>query len=156
MAEFQTPPRRAPRKKLKMPLFGNMFGGGGQSATGTKNFGSMLFLIGSIALLLQIYLPQLWAEKLYDDPAEIRDMELNGVIRKKFYDASNKQEVHSLLVLVEKGGVKKKLDLYLADSTFFDQIAVPQRLKKRSGSLDVTIVRYAKPDTTIQLAFKTE
>jgi hypothetical protein len=43
--------------------------------------------------------------------------------------------------------------LYQADSTFFEQVAVPQRLKKESGSLQVRVTRFAKPDTTIEIKF---
>jgi hypothetical protein len=57
-------------------------------------------------------------------------------------------------VVKEKGGKRKKIDLYRADSTFFEQVAVPQRLKKESGSLKVRVTRFSKPDTTLEIRFK--
>ena len=52
----------------------------------------------------------------------------------------------------EKTG-RKKIDLYLAKPDFFDQVAVPQRLKKKSGELAVQVTRYSKPDTIINIRF---
>ncbi len=153
MAEYPIPPRRAPRKKLKMPLFGDMISGSSGQG-GTKNFSTYLFLLVGLGLLGQLLLPQLWAEKVYDSESEIRDMELDGAIRKKYADASDRSEIHYLLVVVEKEGKRKKLDLYRADSTFFEQIAVPQRLKKESGSLNVRVTRFSKPDTILSIKFK--
>ena len=153
MAEYPIPPRRAPRKKLKMPLFGDMISGSSGQG-GTKNFSTYLFLLVGLGLLGQLLLPQLWAEKVYDSESEIRDMELDGAIRKKYADASDRSEIHYLLVVVEKEGKRKKLDLYRADSTFFEQIAVPQRLKKESGSLNVRVTRFSKPDTILRIKFK--
>jgi hypothetical protein len=152
MAEYPIPPRRAPRKKLKMPLFGDMVSGSSGQG-GTKNFTTYLFVLVGLGMLGQLLLPQLWAEKVYDSASEIRDMELDGAIRKKFTDASDRSEIHYMLVVVEKEGKRKKLDLYKADSTFFEQVAVPQRLKKESGSLQVRVTRFSKPDTTIDIKF---
>ena len=152
MAEYPIPPRRAPRKKLKMPLFGDMISGSSGQG-GTKNFTTYLFVLVGLGMLGQLLLPQLWAEKVYDSASEIRDMELDGAIRKKFTDASDRSEIHYILVVVEKEGKRKKLDLYKADSTFFEQVAVPQRLKKESGSLQVRVTRFSKPDTTIDIKF---
>jgi len=152
MAEYPIPPRRAPRKKLKMPLFGDMISGSSGQG-GTKNFTTYLFVLVGLGMLGQLLLPQLWAEKVYDSASEIRDMELDGAIRKKFTDASDRSEIHYLLVVVEKEGKRKKLDLYQADSAFFEQVAVPQRLKKESGSLQVRVTRFAKQDTTIEIKF---
>lgn len=153
MADYPIPPRRAPRKKLKMPLFGDMFGGSSGQG-GTKNFTTYLFLLVGLGMLGQVFLPQLWAEKVYDSASEVRDMEIDGAIRKKYADASDRSEIHYILVVVGKEGKRQKLDLYLADSTFFEQVAVPQRLKKESGSLNVRVTRFAKPDTTLEIRFK--
>lgn len=153
MAEYPIPPRRAPRKKLKMPLFGDMISGSSGQG-GTKNFSTYLFLLVGLGLLGQLLLPQLWAEKVYDSESEIRDMELDGAIRKKYADASDRSEIHYILVVVEKEGKRKKLDLYRADSLFFEQVAVPQRLKKESGSLSVRVTRFVKPDTILNIKFK--
>jgi hypothetical protein len=153
MADNPISPRRPPRKKLKMPIFGDMLGGS-SSQSGTKNLSTYLFLMVGMGLIAQIFLPSLFAENVFDSEAEVRDMEINGAIRKKYADASDKSEIHYILVVVEKGGKRKKMDLYRADSTFFEQVAVPQRLKKVSGSLDVQVTRFAKPDTTLRILFK--
>ena len=127
---------------------------GSSGQGGSKNFTTYLFVLVGMGLLGQLILPQLWAEKVYDSESEVRDMEIDGTLRKKFADASDKSEIHYLLVVVEKEGKRKKLDLYQADSVFFEQVAVPQRIKKASGSLKVLITRYSKPDTTIEIRFK--
>ena len=153
MVDHPIPPRRAPRKKLKMPVFGDMMGpSSGQG--GSKNFSTYLFVLVGLGLLAQTFLPQIWAEKVYDSESEVRDMEIDGTLRKKFADASDKSEIHYMLVVVEKEGKRKKLDLYEADSAFFEQVAVPQRIKKASGSLNVRVTRFSKPDTTIEIRFK--
>jgi hypothetical protein len=75
MSEYPVPPRRPPRKKLKMPLFGNM-GSGSSSDGGTdwgvKNFSTLVFVVGTLGLLAQLFLPSLWAEKVYDSASELR------------------------------------------------------------------------------------
>lgn len=153
MADNPIPPRRAPRKKLKMPLFGDMMSGSSGQG-GSKNFTTYLFVLVGLGMIGQLLLPQLWAEKVYDSESEVREMEIDGVLRKKYADASDRSEIHYLLVVVEKEGKRKKLDLYRADSLFFEQVAVPQRIKKESGSLKVRVTRYSKPDTTLEIRFK--
>ncbi len=152
MADYPIPPRRAPRKKLKMPLFGGMLSGASGQG-GTKNFSTYLFVLVGLGMLGQSILPQLWAEKIYDSESELREVEIDGAIRKKYYDASERSEIHSILIIKEKGGKRKKIDLYRADSTFFEQVSVPQRLKKESGSLKVRVTRFNKPDTTMEIRF---
>ena len=152
MADYPVPPRRAPRKKLKMPIFGNMMGGSSSGpADSGKNFTTYLFGIVAVVMVAQIYLPQLWAEKLYDSPDELTEMKLDGAIRKKYADASDKNEIHYILVVKEKGNARKKIDLYQANPDFFDQVAVPFRVKKEAGSLNVRVTRFAKPDTVLTI-----
>ncbi len=156
MSEFARPPRRAPRKKLKMPLFGNM-GSGSSSDGGTdwgvKNFSTLVFVVGTLGLLAQLFLPSLWAEKVYDSASEIKELQLDGALRKKYTDASDPNEIHYLLVVKQKDGSRRKLDLFEANPAFFDQVAVPQRLYKESGSMDVRVTRFSKPDTLLRLVF---
>lgn len=152
MADYPVPPRRAPRKKLKMPIFGNMMGGSSSGpADSGKNFTTYLFGIVAVVMVAQIYLPQLWAEKLYDSPNELTEMTLDGAIRKKYADASDKNEIHYILVVKEKGNSRKKIDLVQANPDFFDQVAVPFRVKKEAGSLNVRVTRFAKPDTVLTI-----
>ena len=147
--------RRAPRKKLKMPLFGGM--GGDASANKDdffgKNFGSILIAMTGIAFAAQIFLPNLWAAKVYNEPDEITEMSWNGTIRKKYTDAKHPSEIHYYLVLVGKKGVKQMVDLVEADPVFFDQLAVPQKVTKIANSLDVRVQRFSKPDTTLRIKF---
>ena len=154
MSTHPVPPRRAPRKKMKMPLFGGM--GGGASANKDdffgKNFGSILIAMTGMAFAAQIFLPNIWSEKVYNDADEITEMAWNGTIRKKYTDAKFKSEIHYYLVIKEKGK-KQIIDLVDADPVFFDQIAVPQRVIKAANSLDVRVQRYSKPDTTLRIKF---
>jgi hypothetical protein len=145
--------RRAPRKKLKIPLFGGM--GGDASANKDdffgKNFGSILIAMTGIAFAAQIFLPNLWAAKVYNEPDEITEMSWNGTIRKKYTDAKHPSEIHYYLVLVGKKGVKQMVDLVEADPVFFDQLAVPQKVTKIANSLNVRVQRFSKPDTTLRI-----
>jgi len=154
MSTVPSAPRRAPRKKLKMPLFGGM---GGDSANKDdffgKNFGSILIAMTGIAFAAQIFLPNLWAAKVYNKPEEITEMSWNGTIRKKYTDAKHPSEIHYYLVLVGKKGVKQMVDLVEADPVFFDQLAVPQKVTKIANSLNVRVQRFSKPDTTLRIKF---
>ncbi len=156
MSEFARPPRRAPRKKLKMPLFGNM-GSGSSSEGGTdwgvKNFSTIIFIVGTLGLLAQLFLPSLWSEKVYDSESEIREMTMDGALRKKYTDASDPNEIHYLLVLRQKDGTRRKLDLFKVKPVFFDQVSVPQRFYKVAGSMDVRVTRFSKPDTILRIEF---
>lgn len=147
--------RRAPRKKIKMPLFGGM--GGGSSTDKDdffgKNFGSILIAMTGIAFAAQIFLPTLWSAKVYNEPDEITEMSWNGTIRKKYTDAKHPSEIHYYVVLVGKKGEKQMVDLVEADPVFFDQIAVPQKVTKIANSLDVRVQRFSKSDTTLRIKF---
>ena len=155
MSNVPVPPRRVPRKKLKMPLFGSM--GGGASANKEdffgKNFGSILIAMTGMAFAAQIFLPNLWSQKVYNDADEITEMAWDGSIRKKYTDAKYKSEIHYYLVIKGKKGKKQIVDLVDADPVFFDQLAVPQRVTKAANSLDVHVQRFSKPDTTLRIKF---
>lgn len=159
MSNVPVPPRRAPRKKLKMPLFGGMGGGAsaGESANRDdffgKNFGSILIAMTGLAFAAQIFLPNIWSEKVYNEADEITEMAWNGTIRKKYTDAKHKSEIHYYLVIKGEKGKKQIVDLVEADPVFFDQIAVPQRVSKAANSLDVRVQRFTKPDTTLRIKF---
>ncbi len=158
MSEHYKPVHR-PRKKLKMPLFGNMGSSSSQNSNtesvwGTKNFSTMIFALGTIALLAQFYLPDLWSEKIYSDYDDLKELAIDGSIRKKYTDASNPKEIHYILLIKQKDGSRRKLDLYKADSVFFDQVAVPQRLFKKSGEMLVRVTRFSKPDTVMRLVIQ--
>ena len=157
MSEFARPPRRAPRKKLKMPLFGNMGSGSSEGSTywGVKNFSTLIFVVGTLGLLAQLFLPSLWSEKVYDSESEIKELRLDGALRKKYTDASDPNEIHYLLVVKQKDGTRRKIDLYEANPAFFDQVAVPQRFYKETGSMDVRVTRFSKPDTLLRIEFPT-
>ena len=155
MSEIPVPPRRTPRKKLKMPLFGGM--GGGESANKDdffgKNFGSLLIAMTGMAFAAQLFLPDLWSEKVYNEADEITEMSWDGSIRKKYTDAKHKSEIHYYLVIKGDKGKKQMVDLVEADPVFFDQIAVPQRVKKAANSVEVHVTRFSKPDTTLTIKF---
>jgi len=155
MSTLPIPPRRAPRKKLKMPLFGGM--GGDSSANKDdffgKNFGSILIAMTGIAFAAQIFLPNIWSEKVYNEADEITEMAWNGSIRKKYTDATHKSEIHYYLLIKGDKGKKQLVDLVDADPVFFDQVAVPQRVSKSANSLNVSVHRFSKPDTTLRLKF---
>ncbi len=155
MSNIPVPPRRAPRKKLKMPLFGGM--GGDSSANKDdffgKNFGSLLIAMTGMAFAAQLFLPDLWSEKVYNEADEITEMSWKGTIRKKYTNAKHKSEIHYYLVIVGEKGKKQIVDLVEADPEFFDQIAVPQRVEKAANSLNVKVQRFSKSDTTLVLKF---
>jgi hypothetical protein len=155
MSNVPVPPRRAPRKKLKMPLFGGM--GGDSSANKDdffgKNFGSLLIAMTGMAFAAQLFLPDLWSEKVYNEADEITEMSWKGTIRKKYTNAKHKSEIHYYLVIVGEKGKKQIVDLVEADPEFFDQIAVPQRVEKAANSLNVKVQRFSKSDTTLVLKF---
>ena len=155
MSNIPVPTRRAPRKKLKMPLFGGM--GGDSSANKDdffgKNFGSLLIAMTGMAFAAQLFLPDLWSEKVYNEADEITEMSWKGTIRKKYTNAKHKSEIHYYLVIVGEKGKKQIVDLVEADPEFFDQIAVPQRVEKAANSLNVKVQRFSKSDTTLVLKF---
>jgi hypothetical protein len=106
-----------------------------------------------IAFAAQIFLPNLWAEKVYNNADEIKEMSWKGSIRKKYTDAKSKSKIHYyLLIKGEKGG-KQLVDLVDADPVFFDQVAVPQRVEKAANSLSVRVQRFSKLDTTLTIKF---
>ncbi len=156
MLQNNLPLRRPPRKKLKMPFFGGMGGGAKNNDRidlGGRNFSTILFIVVAVGLLAQALLPSLWAEKVYDSEDELNELSIDGALRKKYTDASDPNEIHYILLIKQKDGTRRKIDLYQAKPVFFDQVAVPQRLFKKSGTLDVRVTRFSRPDTTIKIIF---
>lgn len=158
MAEPLVPKRRPPRKKLKMPLFGNMFGGKPSDTYKEDPIFSNKWVIRGFLLMLAAsfilpyYFPTFFGgRKVYSSKSDLMSIELNGIIRKKYYDSNNPNKIHRILVVVNKDGSKPMLDFYRNDSAFFEQVAVPFPIVKKAGSLDVRIGRFIKPDTVITL-----
>lgn len=154
MSDYPKVPRRPPRKKLSMPLFGSMGAGSSQgpreSILSGKYFTTLLFGLFALAVVLQFYAPDWFSEPVYDEYQEIKDLELSGALRKKWTDASNPREIHYLLIVRQADGTRRKLDLFRADSVLFDQLAVPQRLFKKAGEMQVRVQRFSRPDTVLR------
>ncbi len=158
MSNPQVPRSRPPRKKLKMPIFGNMVNSGASNEYKEDPIFSNKWVIRGVIIViflsfvLPYYFPKFFGgRKIYDSKSEIKELALDGVIRKKYYDSNNPRKIHRFLVVVNKDGTKPMIDLYKNDSAFFENVAVPYRIYKESGSLDVRISRFNLSDTTITL-----
>ncbi len=158
MENSPLPRRRPPRKKLKMPLFGGMFTSGKPEEYKEDAIFSNKYVLRGflIVVVLSFILPRLFpkffgGEKIYDSYRELKNLKIDGVIRKKYYDANNPNKIHRFLVVMNRDGSRRTLDFYQSDSAFFEHVAVPYRIYKEEGSLDVRISRFIKPDTVITL-----
>ena len=159
----QTPQRRRPpRQKLKMPFFGDLMGGSGNSSTGQEKNplnGKITPLIFLVVLGVYgiDYLTSSSKNKTVTGAGDIKQMAWNGKITKKWANVIDSARIHYLLEITEvvndSTKEKKIVDLFEEKGDFWDKVSPKNTLIKKEGSLDVTIQRYFKKDTVIKLQY---
>ncbi|MFY7827801.1 MAG: hypothetical protein ACOVQ4_11790 [Flectobacillus sp.] len=159
----QTPPRRRPpRQKLKMPLFGDLMGGSGNSSTRPEKSPlsgkiTPLIFLGVLVVYGIDYLTSKNKNKVISGPSAIKEMAWNGKITKKWANVIDTSRIHYLLeitrVVNDSTTEKQIVDLVEEKGDFWDKVSPKNTVQKKEGSLDVTVQRYFKKDTVIQLQY---
>ncbi|MFC0186114.1 hypothetical protein SAMN04515674_12346 [Pseudarcicella hirudinis] len=151
--------RRPPRPKLKMPLFGNMMGGGENNAPrrserlGSSKWTPWIFLMALVVLGIDLYRDKTSARRTFTGATDILGMEWNGKVVKKYANVVTPEKIHYLIELKNSKGEKQKLDLMGETTNLWDYVSPNNTIVKSSGSLSVTVKSYSKKDTVLVMSF---
>ncbi|MBB6003358.1 hypothetical protein [Arcicella rosea] len=157
--EQSTPRKRAPRPKLKMPLIGNMLGGSGNASSKDPSFFSGKLTPMIIAAVVIIYGIDYFRTKndthrVYQGVSDIKEMVWEGKVAKKWANIiPPNSEIHYVFQLIDAKGEVQTVDLGNDKAGLGDFVMPKNTLIKKAGSLDVTVKRYFKNDTTITLKY---
>jgi hypothetical protein len=152
-------PVHRPRKKLKMPLFGNMFGGDGggkrPSNYEENKWGSKLtpiiVAIALIAIGIDFFNTKNDTKRTFTGADDVKSMAFDGQIAKKYNVLLAKNEVEYVVEILDKKGEKRVISFKDEKTNFGDFVLPYNFIVKKEGSLDVTVRRYVKKDTTVML-----
>ncbi len=152
-------PVHRPRPKLKMPLFGNMFSGGGGPKPSTREenkwAGKLTPIIVAIALIaigIDFFNTKNDTKRTFTGAEDVKSMVWDGQIAKKWYNVlPAKNEVEYVVEIIDKKGEKRVISFKDEKSNFGDLVVPYNFIVKKEGSLDVTVRRYVKRDTVVTL-----
>lgn len=153
------PRRRQPRPKLKMPLIGNMLGGSDNSSskdTGILSSKLTPLIIAAVVIIYGIdyFRTKNDTRRVYQGVSDIKEMAWEGKIIKKWVNIiPPDNEIHYVFQLIDAKGEVQTVDLGNEKTGLGDFVMPKNTLIKKAGSLDVTIKRYFKNDTTIVLKY---
>ncbi len=151
--------RRPPRAKLKMPLIGNMLGGGNNSSAKDPSVLSSKFTPFIIAAVVIIYGFEYFRGKndksrVFQGSDEIEEMAWEGKIVKKWANVIPPNgDVHFVIQFTNTTGEVQTVDLGNEKTGFGDLVMPKNTIVKKAGSYQVTLKRYFKNDTTITLKY---
>lgn len=153
-------PVHRPRKKLKMPLLGNMFGGDGSGKRSSNyeenKLGSKLtpiiVAIAVIVIAIDFFNSKNDTKRTFTGADDVKSMALDGQVVKKWYNVlPAKNEVEYVVEIMNKKGEKRVVS-FRDEKTNFGDLVVPYNfIQKKEGSLDVTLQRYVKKDTVVMM-----
>jgi hypothetical protein len=159
----QTPYRRRPtRPKLKMPLIGNMLGGGnsnpnpqdGNSSTFGSKFTPWIIAIAVIVFGIDYFNKKTDKKRVFTGQEEVQEMAWNGKITNRWANVlPSDNATHYMVQLRDAKGQKQVIDLVGEKTNFGDFIVPNNTIIKKAGSLTVTVQRYFKKDTVITLKY---
>lgn len=157
--EQSTPRRRPPRPKLKMPLIGNMLGGSGNTSSKDSSILSskltpLIFVAVIIIYGIDYVRTKNDTHRVYQGVADIKEMAWEGKVAKKWVNIiPPDNEIHYVFQLIDAKGEVQTVDLGNEKTGLGDFVMPKNTLIKKAGSLDVTVKRYFKNDTTIVLKY---
>lgn len=151
-----------PRAKLKMPLFGNMLGGsGGQKPSSNRGDNTIynkitpfIIAIAVIAFGIDYFRTKNDTKRTYRGADEVRAMEFNGKIMRKWYNVIPPNSEIEYVVEIFNEKKEKRIISFKDEKTNFGDFVLPKNtIIKKEGSLDVTVKRYFKADTVLTLKY---
>jgi hypothetical protein len=153
-------PVHRPRPKLKMPLFGNMFGGSGggqkppyrEENKWTGKLTPIIIAIAVIAIGVDFFKTKTDTKRTFGGAEEVKAMTWDGQILRKWYNVlPAKNEVEYVVEIINKKGEKRIISFKDEKTNFGDFVLPYNFIVKKEGSLDVTVKRYSKVDSVVTL-----
>lgn len=157
--------RRPARKKLKMPLFGNMMGGNSKASTNqdissTLNHRLTPIIVTGVFLMVAgdyIYKRFFDDNRIIDDPQDIKAMVWDGKITKKWHNQLRKDKIQYFIKitkpLTDSTSQSVVVNLITEKSELWDKLMPNNSVLKPANSLKVSVKKYFHSDTTLVMKF---
>lgn len=162
----QTPssyrPVSRPRPKMKMPLFGSMFGGGNSTPKPsneephplTKTIIPIIVAIAVIAFGIDYFTKSNAPKTSFRGQYEVKEAAFDGKILRKWYNVIPPENNVEYVVEIQTNKNQKRIVSFLNEKSTIGDFVLPYNfISKKENSLDITIKRYFKSDTILTLKY---
>lgn len=162
----QTPssyrPVSRPRAKLKIPLIGNMLGGGGNSPKPsteephplTKTIVPVIIVIAVIAFGIDYFTKKNAVKTSFRGQSELQQAAFDGKILRKWYNVIPPENNVEYVVEIQTDKNQKRVVSFLNEKSNIGDFIVPYNsISKKANSFDITVKRYFKSDTVLRLKY---
>ncbi|MEY4538638.1 MAG: hypothetical protein RLZZ306_395 [Bacteroidota bacterium] len=162
----QTPspyrPVSRPRPKMKMPLFGNMLGGSGSGPKRsneephplTKNIVPIIIILAIIAFGIDYFRKSNVPKTSFRGQNEVKEAAFEGKILRKWYNVIPPENDVEYVVEIQNNKGEKKIVSFLNEKSSIGDFVLPYNsISKTANSLDITVKRYNKTDSTLTLKY---
>jgi hypothetical protein len=162
----QTPSSYRPvsrqRPKLKMPLIGNMLGGGGGGPKRskeephplTKTIVPVIIAIAVIAFGIDYFTKRNAPKTSFRGENEVKAATFSGKILRKWYNVIPPKNEVEYVVEIQIANNQKRIISFLNEKSNIGDFVLPYNsIAKKENSLDITVKRYFKADTVLTLRY---
>ena len=149
------------RPKLKIPLIGNMLGGGNGPKRSrdephpfTKNIMPILIAIAVIAFGIDYFMKSNAPKTSFRGENEIKEAAFSGKILKKWYNVIPPKNNVEYVIEIMNDKKEKRIISFLNEKSNIGDLVLPYNtISKKENSLDISIKRYFKTDTVLTLKY---
>ena len=161
----QTPssyrPVSRPRPKLKIPLIGNMLGGGNNPKPSnqephplTKTIVPVIIAIAVIAFGIDYFMKSNAPKTSFRGENDLKEAAFTGKILRKWYNIiPPKNDVEYVVEIINEKKEKKIVSFLKEKSTIGDFVLPYNFISKKENSMNITVKRYFKADTILTLKY---
>jgi hypothetical protein len=154
-------PVSRPRAKLKIPLIGNMLGGGGSPRPSneephplTKNIVPIIVVLAIIAFGIDYFRKSNAPKTSFRGQNELKEAAFNGKILRKWYNVIPPENNVEYVVEIINDKKEKKVVSFLNEKSNIGDFVLPYNtISKKENTLDITVKRYFKTDTVLTLKY---
>jgi hypothetical protein len=147
---------------MKMPLFGNMFGGGRNSPKPsneephplTKTIVPVIVAIAVVAFGIDYFTKSNAPKTSFRGQNELKEATFSGKILRKWYNVIPPENNVEYVVEIQMDKNQKRIVSFLNEKSNIGDFVVPYNtISKKANSLDITVKRYFKTDTVLTLRY---
>jgi hypothetical protein len=161
----QTPssyrPVSRPRPKLKVPLIGNMLGGGNNPKRSrdephplTKTIIPVIIAIAVLAFGIDYFMKSNATKTSFRGENELKEATFSGKILRKWYNViPPKNEVEYVVEIMNDKKERRVVSFLNEKSNIGDFVLPYNTISKKENSMNITVKRYFKADTLLTLKY---